>query len=105
MSVFKQRPLDQFQQDWSASITSTERFKFYSILKQGIQTEKYIRFLQLRCFLEAYIKFRFGISPIAVHKLKYRNYIIPRDLLCPVCKDETEDESYVLFLFFFLFFV
>ena len=66
-------------------------------MKQSIQTETYIRFLQLRCFLEACIKFRFGISPILVHKLRYRNDIIPGDLLCPVCKDEIEDESHVLF--------
>ena len=97
VSVFKQRLLDQFQQDWSASITSKERFEFYSIFKQSIQTEKYIDILQLRCFREAYIKFRFGISPILVHRLRYRNDIIPRDLLCPVCKDEIEDESHVLF--------
>ena len=97
VSVFKQRLLDQFQQDWSASITSKERFEFYSIFKQSIQTEKYIVVLQLPCFREAYIKLRFGISPILVHRLRYRNEIIPRDLLCPVCKDEIEDESHVLF--------
>ena len=97
VSVFKQRLLDQFQQDWSASITSKERFEFYSIFKQSIQTEKYIDVLQLRCFREAYIKFRFGISPILVHRLRCRNDIIPRDLLCPVCKDEIEDESHVPF--------
>ena len=96
LSVFKQRLLDQFQQDWSASITSIERFEFYSIFKQSIRTEKYIDFLQLRCFREAYIKFRFGISPIIVHRLRYKNDIIPRDL-CPVYKDEIEDESHVLF--------
>ena len=94
VSVFKQRLLDQFQQDWSASVTSKERFEFYSIFKQSIQTEKYIDNLQLRLFREAYIKFRFGISPILVHR---RYDIIPRDLLCPVCKDEIEDESHVLF--------
>ena len=77
VSVFKQRLLDQFQQDWSASITSKERFEFYSIFKQSIQTEKYIDVLQLRCFREAYIKFRFGISPILVHRLRHRNDIIP----------------------------
>ena len=97
VSVFKQRLLDQFQQDWSASITSKERFEFYSIFKQSIQTEKYIDILQLRYFRETYVKFRFSISPILVHRLRYRNDIIPRDLLCPVCKDETEDELHVLF--------
>ena len=97
VSVSKQRLLDQFQQDWSTSVTSKERFEFYSIFKQSIQTEEYIDVLQLRCFREAYIKFRFGISPILVYRLRYRCEIIPRDLLCPVCKDEIEDESHVLF--------
>ena len=59
--------------------------------------QRSIDVLQLRCFREAYIKLRFGISPILVHRLRYRNDIIPRDLLCPVCKDEIEGESHVLF--------
>ena len=45
----------------------------------------------------AYIQFRFCISPISVHRLRYRDGVIPRDLLCPVCKDEIEDETHVLF--------
>ena len=89
--------MDQFQQDWSASITSKEHFEFYSIFKQSIHAEKYIDVSQLRCFREGYIKFRFGISPILVHRLRFKNDVIPRDLLCPVWKDEIEDESNVLF--------
>ena len=34
---------------------------------------------------------------ISVHRLRYRNDIIPRELLCPVCKAEIEDEAHVLF--------
>ena len=86
-----------FRDCWSAGFTSEERFEFYSIFKQSIHTEKYIDVSQLRCFREAYIKFRFGISPILVHRLRFRNDVIPRDLLCPVWKDEIEDESHVLF--------
>ena len=67
--------------------TSKDRFEFYSIFKQSIQTEKYIDFWQLRYFREAHIEFRFGISLISVHRLRYRNDIIPRELLCTVCKD------------------
>ena len=97
VSVFKQRLLDQFKQDWSAGITSKERFQFYSIFKRSIQTEMYIDILQLRCFREVYANIRFGISPISVHRLRSRNYIIPRDLLCPLCNDKIEDESHALF--------
>ena len=93
VSIFKQRLLDQFQQDWSDSITSKERFQFYSIFKHSIHAEKYIDFIQLRCFREAYIQFRFGISPISVQRLRYRDGVIRRNLLRPVCKDEIEDET------------
>ena len=34
---------------------------------------------------------------MSVHRLRYRNDIIPRDLVCPVCKNEIEDASHVLF--------
>ena len=74
VSVFKQRLLDQFQK---------------TVQKNALNF--------IRCFREAYIKFRFGISPILVQRLRYRNDIIPRDLLCPVYKDEIQDESHVLF--------
>ena len=97
MCLFSQRLLDQLQQDWSASITSKERFEFYSVFKQSIQTEKYIDFSELRCVRESYIKFRFGISPISVHRLRYRNDIIPRHVLCPVFKHGIEDETHALF--------
>ena len=36
------------------------------------------------CFSrEGYIKFRFGRSPILIHRLRYRNDIIPRGLIVP----------------------
>ena len=86
VSFFKQRLLDQFQQDWSASITSKE-FLFDFQTKYP-DREVYVDFLQLLCF-RAYIKFRFGISPISVHRLRYRNDLL-RDVLCPVCEVEID---------------
>ena len=29
--------------------------------------------------------------------MRYRKDVVPRQLLCPVCKNEIEDESHVLF--------
>ena len=43
-------------------MTSKERFEFYSIFKQSIQTEKYIDFLQLACFREACIQIWYYIA-------------------------------------------
>ena len=52
---------------------------------------------QKRCFRDSYIQFRFGISPIHVHRMRYKKDVVPRQLLCPLCKNEIDDESHVLF--------
>ena len=97
LSQFRQRLLVQFQQEWSTSVATSERFEFYASFKTVIGTEKYFDYTQLRCFREAYTRFRFGISPIFVHKFRYKTNVTPRNLSCPVCKEEIEDESHVLF--------
>lgn len=97
LCLFRTRLIDKFQQDWSESVSTSERFEFYSSFKTSIVTEKYFDYVQLRCFREAYVRFRFGISPILVHKLRYKSGILPRNLLCPACKQEVEDEEHVLF--------
>ena len=97
LSVFRQRLSDQFQQDWHSNIESKERFELYASFKQVVKSETYLECNQLRCFKEAYIKFRFGISPILVHRLRYRKDVLPRHLLCPACKYGIEDEAHILF--------
>ena len=95
--LFRQRLISRFHQEWSDSVSTSERFEFYASFKTLFVTEKYFDCEQLRCFREAYTRFRFGISPINVHKLRYKSGILPRHLLCPVCKHEIEDEAHVLF--------
>jgi len=97
LCLFRRRLIDRFQQDWSYSIRTSDRFEFYSSFKTLFVTEKYFDYDQLRCYKEAYTRFRFGISSIQVHKLRYKSGILPRHLLCPVCKSEIEDEGHVLF--------
>ena len=61
---------------------------------------KYILFLQPHCFREAYkpTLFRSGIQSISVSRQRYcSSGIIPRRVLCLVCKYEIEDEERVLF--------
>ena len=47
--------------------------------------------------MESYVQFRLGISPIRVRRMRYRKDVVPSQLLCPVCKNEIEDESHVIF--------
>ena len=91
------RLIDQFQQDRNSEISTKERFEFYASFKSRFQNEKYMEDSHLRCYRDAYIQFRFGIFPILIHKLRYRKYVIPRNLLCPVCQKEIGDEIHVLF--------
>ena len=37
------------------------------------------------------------ISSIHLHRMHYRKDVVPSQLLCPVCKNDIEDESHVLF--------
>ena len=77
-------------------IETKERFEFYSSFKRIFQSEKYIDYKQKRCFRDSYVQFRLGISPIRVHRMHYRKDVVPSQLLCPVCKNEIEDESHVI---------
>jgi hypothetical protein len=97
ISEFRQRLIDQFSQDWSSAVTSSERYEFYASFKRCLGAEVYFDVPQLRCFRDALIKFRLGISPIRAHKLRYRKDVLPRHLVCPLCKSAEEDEKHVLF--------
>ncbi len=97
LRCFRQRLVDQYTQGWATDIETKERFEFYSSFKRIFQIEKYIDYQQKRCFRDSYVQFRLGISPIRVHRMRYRKDVVPSQLLCPVCKNEIEDESHVIF--------
>ena len=96
LSIFRQRLIDQYQQDWHSVINDSERFEFYASFKHVIGAEKYLDTVQLRCFRTALVRFRLGISCIRVHKLRYSRNVLPHHLVCPVCKNAVEDERHVL---------
>ena len=83
LCVFRQRLINRFQQEWSHHVSTSERFEFYSSFKTLFISEKYYDYGQLRCFREAYTRFRFGISPSFVHSMRYKSGILPRHLLRP----------------------
>jgi hypothetical protein len=97
INLLRQRLFDAYHQEWHDSITRSERFEFYTSFKHTIVAEKYLDYQIQRCFKDSYTRFRLGISPILVHKLRYKDNVRPRDLLCPLCKHEIESEDHVLF--------
>ena len=87
LRCFRQRLVDQYTQGWATNIETKERFELYSSFKRI-----YIDYQQKRCFRDSYVQFRLRISPIRVHRMRYRKDVVPSQLLCPVCKNEIEDE-------------
>jgi hypothetical protein len=97
LRCFRQRLVEQYTQGWATDVETKERYEIYSSFKSIFQSERYIEYQQKRCFRDSYVQFRFGISPIHVHRMRYKKDVVPKQLLCPVCKNEIEDEAHVLF--------
>ena len=93
---FKQRLTDVFRQDWMAGINSSERFIQYRQFKLVLEPEKYLDSIRQKCFRDALVRLRLGISDINVHKNRYKR----NDQLalnnCPFCP-EVEDEFHLCF--------
>jgi len=96
LALFKRRLIDQYQQDWSSAVGTSERYEFYALFKRSFGVEKYLDTIQFRRYRESLIRFRFGMSPIRVHKLRYKRNVLPRHLLCPACKLAVESEIHIL---------
>ena len=47
--------------------------------------------------MDSNIRFRFGISPTHVKECVTKRLFFPWRLLCPLCKNEIEDDSHALF--------
>jgi len=97
LRLFRQRMIDQYKQNWHSDIQTSERFSVYSSFKTVFQRERYVQYEQKRCFKDCYVQFRFGISPLNVHRERYNKNCTQAQLLCPSCKTETETEEHVLF--------
>jgi hypothetical protein len=95
---FRQTLIDKFKSNWSSSLRASERYDFYSSFKSIFESELYFDYVQTRPYRDAYTRFRLGTSPIQTHALRYRAGLLPRHLLCPMCRQEVEDESHVLFI-------
>jgi hypothetical protein len=96
LCALKERLLARFLQDWEQTILTNDRFEFYALFKRTFQPELYMDYGQLRCYKIAYVQFRFGFSPIRLHKLRYKPNATPQQFICPVCEAQVEDERHVL---------
>lgn len=88
---FRQRLIDCRWQNWECHIKSSDRFDLYREYTSTHLVKHY-----LLCNMDRHIRvnltrFRIGISEINKHKYRYKNVHCSL-LLCPLCKEATEDE-------------
>ena len=76
-------------------ICNSEGFDLYHCFKSTLQCERYLGCMQSRIHKTALARFRFGVSRINCHRLRFSAAFHLRN--CPFCTTSTEDECHMLF--------
>ena len=88
---FRQRLIDNRWQDWKSRIDASDRFNFYRQFKTNHVQAAYLSVDVNKYMRNSLIKFRFGVSPIVVHSLRYKTHAYT-DTICPLCRAAVENE-------------
>ena len=73
----------------------SDRFTQYRKFKSVLEPEKYLDSIRQKCFRDALIRFRLGISDINVHKNRCKASVYGND--CPFCPGVEENECHLCF--------
>ena len=97
LKLLRQRLIDTRFQNLLDHVNTSERFDFYSSISthDHFTLPKYLSLDMNRQLKVIMTRFRFGVSDINVHKLRYRNHN-QAQLLCNYCKDMVENEVHFL---------
>lgn len=91
----KQRFIDVYSQEWMANLRGSTRFDSYISFKVSLKCEPYLDFVKIKCFRDALIRLRLGITELRTHKNRYVSHVTDNN--CPFCKDVEETECHFLF--------
>ena len=95
VAILKERLCDDFNQEWTTAINSSERFYLYASFKSNLLTENYLDFVQIKCFRDVLIKLRMGVPPLNANRLRYAHKNASK-ILCSFCETEVEDEVHFI---------
>ena len=93
---FKQRLVDMYMQEWSASIRDSERYILYRSLQSDFGVGSYFKYLDIYCFRVAFTQARLGSLPINNNMMRFCEN--PSAKFCPVCQNVNEDEFHLFFV-------
>ena len=91
----KRRFIDVYSQEWMANLRGSTRFDTYISFKVSLKCEPYLDFVKIKCFRDALIRLRLGITELRTHKNRYVSHVIDNN--CPFCKDVEETECHFFF--------
>ena len=95
LKSLKLRLVDCRLQEWNSHLESSDRFEFYRTFKSCCSLEMYLSIPVNKFILKYLIKFRLGISCLAVHSNRYKN-VHRNHLLCRLCGLAIEDEIHLI---------
>jgi len=96
LSIFKQRLIDMFIQEWSGTVRDRDRYQPYRSFKTIFVKESYVLDMENYCFRVAITQLRFNVFPLNNNVHRYSESI--HDKFCPFCKNQIENEKhFVLF--------
>ena len=95
LALLKERLCDDFKQEWTTALNSSERFSLYASFKSNLLTENYFDFVKIKCFRDALIKLRMGVLPLNANRFRYAHENALK-ILCNFCKNEIEDEIHFI---------
>ena len=93
---FKQRAIDIVKQEWFSGIRDSNRYKTYSSFKSILEPERYFTDVHIKCFRDAIIRFRLGVSDIKVHRNRFIRNPLQGQNDWFFCLGITEDEIHFL---------
>ena len=86
----KERLYSSFCNGWWNHLESSERLAVYKGYKNCFEREKYVDFLWVDVYRNAFAQFRVGVSQINIHQHSFSP--TARNVACPFCVEERERE-------------
>ena len=97
LKMFRQRLVDTRWQAWDSHVQDSNRFTLYRSFNPNHLLSRYLQLNMVKHLKFILTRFRFGISELTVHANRY-NQVNNSDLLCPMCKESTENEIHFVFI-------
>ena len=95
LSIFKQRLIDMFIQEWNGTIRASDRYEPYRQFKTVFEREKYVSNIDVYCFRVAISQLRFNVLPLNNNIYRYNESFQKKN--CSFCVTYIENEYHFLY--------